>query len=102
MPRLDLDNAARPLVCVDLHGVLDAYTGRRGEIPRRALHARIEMVAMMIERIDLDQAWSRCDPLVRQHTAVDLDTLDLVERRRNGKRRNHTCEISLDHRRNGF
>lgn len=27
MPRLDLDNPRRPLVCVDLNGVLDAYTG---------------------------------------------------------------------------
>ncbi len=27
MGRLNLDNAERPLVCVDLNGVLDAYTG---------------------------------------------------------------------------
>ena len=27
MPRIDLDNPLRPLVCVDLNGVLDAYTG---------------------------------------------------------------------------
>jgi hypothetical protein len=29
MARLDLDNPVRPLVCVDLNGVLDAYTGWR-------------------------------------------------------------------------
>jgi beta-phosphoglucomutase-like phosphatase (HAD superfamily) len=27
MRRLDLQNPARPLICVDLNGVLDAYTG---------------------------------------------------------------------------
>lgn len=27
MTRVDLDNPVRPLVCVDLNGVLDAYTG---------------------------------------------------------------------------
>lgn len=27
MARLNLDNPERPLVCVDLNGVLDAYTG---------------------------------------------------------------------------
>jgi hypothetical protein len=27
MPRVNLDNPSRPLVCVDLNGVLDAYTG---------------------------------------------------------------------------
>lgn len=27
MSRVDLDNPVRPLVCVDLNGVLDAYTG---------------------------------------------------------------------------
>jgi len=27
MTRVDLDNLSRPIVCVDLNGVLDAYTG---------------------------------------------------------------------------
>lgn len=29
MERVDLDNPRRPIVCVDLNGVLDAYTGWR-------------------------------------------------------------------------
>jgi hypothetical protein len=29
MTRVNLDNPARPLVCIDLNGVLDTYTGSK-------------------------------------------------------------------------
>jgi len=63
------------------------------------------MVTMMIERIDLnqlDRVRGRCDPLVREHAAVDLDTVNVFERGRIGNWWNHTREVPGDHRRKRF
>ena len=86
MARLNLDNPIRPLVCVDLNGVLDAYTGWKSpdhwDPPRAG--ARPFLEALHAEGFDVVIFTTRHPAGVRRWLREHqlLDVVDAVTRRK--------------------